>query len=224
MIGFTYFSWSVYFKSSIQSMKTLTEKHNSISYDKVSNVDICKKFGIMDDAWVDMVDDQLSLIDPEIIKAFCNSDFNIYVSNIDIAKDIESFSTYDTGVILGQINYKTKKIYINQTSEAVESAPIHEIGHWFDYYINYPSDSDEFEEIFEKEGEIFQNSFYDPIEDICDKQEMFAEGFELYYTDSKSLYQKCPSLYNYIDLTINNYISRFDHLNQWMKKFIKTDS
>lgn len=88
----------------------------------------------------------------------------------------------------------------------------------------YPSDSEEFEEIFEKEGETFQDVFYNPIEGICDEQEMFSECFELYYTDSIHLDQKCPSLYNYIDLTINNYIFRFDHLNQWIKKFIKTDS
>lgn len=217
MIGFTYFSWSVYFKSSIQSMKTLTEKHNQISYDKVSNIDICKKFGIMNDAWVDMVDDQLSLIDPEIIKSFCNSDFDIYVSNIDIAKDVRTVSGYEEGVILGQTDYQKRRIYINQTYEAVESAPIHEIGHWFDYYIDFPSCSEEFEEIFEKEGETFQDVFYNPIGEDCDAQEMFAEGFELYYTDTIQLYKKCPELYNYLDLTIKKFINQKERFHKWLE-------
>lgn len=214
MIGFTYFSWSVYFKSSIQSMKTLTEKHNQISYDKVSNIDICKKFGIMNDAWVDMVDDQLSLIDPEIIKSFCNSDFDIYVSNIDIAKDVRTVSGYEEGVILGQTDYQKRRIYINQTYEAVESAPIHEIGH---YYIDFPSCSEEFEEIFEKEGETFQDVFYNPIGEDCDAQEMFAEGFELYYTDTIQLYKKCPELYNYLDLTIKKFINQKERFHKWLE-------
>ena len=210
VIGFTYFSWSVYFKSSIQSMKTLTEKHNQISYDKVSNIDICKKFGIMNDAWVDMVDDQLSLIDPEIIKSFCNSDF-------DISKDVRTVSGYEEGVILGQTDYQKRRIYINQTYEAVESAPIHEIGHWFDYYIDFPSCSKEFEEIFEKEGETFQDVFYNPIGEDCDAQEMFAEGFELYYTDTIQLYKKCPELYNYLDLTIEKFIKQKERFHKWLE-------
>lgn len=81
----------------------------------------------------------------------------------------------------------------------------------------YPSDSEEFEEIFEKEGETFQDVFYNPIGEDCDAQEMFAEGFELYYTDTIQLYKKCPELYNYLDLTIEKFIKQKERFHKWLE-------
>lgn len=49
-VGWTYFTWSVYLKSSIQSLRTLTAHQKQISYEKKSDIDICKKLGVMNDA------------------------------------------------------------------------------------------------------------------------------------------------------------------------------
>lgn len=218
-VGWTYFTWSVYLKSSIQSLRTLTAHQKQISYEKKSDIDICKKLGVMNDAWPDMVNDELWVIDDQILNAFANSDFDIYVSNIDIAKDMNIGE--ENGMILGETNMQTKRIYINQTEEAVHSAPVHEIGHWFDYYRDYPSLSSEFEEIFEKEGETFRDVFYDPIADECDAQEMFAEGFYLYYTDSDHLFMECPDLYCYLDSMIRKYVNHRNFFNRELMEFYR---
>lgn len=95
-----------------------------------------------------------------------------------------------------------KKIYILKGFE--ERSIYHEIGHIFDEYCGYFSDSEEFRNIFEEEKDLalmklFSNDDYF-TNDIV---EYFAETFEDYFTEPVKLLTYAPKTYAFIEKTMS---------------------
>ena len=201
-VGYHFNEMIIFTKENVQYIKDISQNENSqFTYEKTSDVNICEKRGFMDDCWSDVVDDQLSIINSDILSKFEKSGYDMYVTSSDIATTYCNDSEFNT--VLGLTDYHTKKIYIQKKYKALHSAPIHEIGHWLDEYENYTSDSAEFKSIYENEGNFFKVNFYN-IDDFS-AAEMFAEGFNDYYLESEELEDNCPQLYEYIDQIVSDF-------------------
>ena len=175
-------------------------KHE-IVYEKKSDIDICETFGWLDDSWAEMADDQLSLINPNILEAFKESDWKMVVSK----KNLNEFCNEpeDGPKILGTTDFNSETIYLNPTQNSINEATIHEMGHWLDRRLLTISDSEKFQDVFEKEHQRFRYHFYDI--DGLNTHEMFAEAFFQYYIDGEKLKTLCPETYNFIDNVVSHF-------------------
>lgn len=173
---------------------------NTFNYKKESDLNICKKKGIMNDCWSNAVDDQISIIDKKIIDSFKSSNYKIYVTTSDIAT---TYSDSKKGSVLGITNFTTKKIYIQASEDGVFDSTIHEIGHWFDEKLGFTSSSKEFKNIYNEEKDVFKTQIYDT--EKFSEREMFAEGFFIYYKHRSKLERQCPKLYQFIKTSIDDF-------------------
>lgn len=120
---------------------------------------------------------------------------------------IYEVTTDDKHVPNGAAGVCSDNIYIKKGY--IDHAIYHEIGHFYDYYCIYPSDTKTFNRILESEKDSFlqnmcrNNNYY-----TNDAQEYFAESFEYYIKDPVKLKMYAPQTYAYIDKKITDPICR----------------
>ena len=96
----------------------------------------------------------------------------------------------------GVCSYNQKKIHINANEYSIYRAMAHEIGHALEYYIDKPSNTDEFNAIYEKEKDLLfseDEQYY-----TLTTKEYWAESFRLFVLDREKLHDLAPETYQFI--------------------------
>lgn len=153
----------------------------------------CQKDGNVSDEIVEIVNQQLSILPANLRNAFTEDGWSIYVTDININQ------TYYGGQyasVMATTNYEEQRILVESRQDAAYESPIHEIGHWFDYYVGFPSYTEEFASVYSAESGIFTRS-YDSF-CVTSAPELFAEGFWQYIIDPNRLKSISPGLYQFI--------------------------
>lgn len=153
----------------------------------------CKKDGKVDDTFADIINQQLSLLPENLQSAFVQDGWSVYVTDKDIAQ------TYYKGEfdhVMATTNYEELRILIESRQDAAYESPIHEVGHWMDYYLDFPSTTDEFAAIYDSDKSSFITAYHSQC--IDNELEFFAEGFWQYIVDPDRLLKETPGLYRFI--------------------------
>lgn len=153
----------------------------------------CRKDGYVDDSYVEIVNQQLSAIPAYIQDAFVRDNWAVYVTDIDIGQ------TYYPGqfdMVMASTNYEEKRILIEDRMDAVYESPIHEVGHWFDLYLGFVSNTDEFKAVYQAESAAFIRAYGSDC--VRDEMELFAEGFWHYVLNPAGLQAVSPQLYQFL--------------------------
>ncbi len=153
----------------------------------------CQKDGNVNDIFVDIVNQQLSLIPDNLHNAFTKDGWSIYVTDMNID---QTYYSGQYGRVMATTNFDEQRILIESRQDAAYESPIHEIGHWFDYYVGFPSYTDEFSAIYTSESNTFIRFYGSTCVDNA--LELFAEGFWQYIIDPGRLQSICPALHNFI--------------------------
>lgn len=155
---------------------------------------ICEKDGSATDYWMNRVNQELAYVPENVKSAFVNRGWHIYITDKNIAQ------TWFSGVynsVQGVTSYNTRSIYIEQREAAME-APVHEIGHFVDAALGYPSQSSEFAGIYNAEVGVFKAGISNPG-CVSDTRELFAEGF--YYL-CKNPSKVTPQLKSFLEARV----------------------
>lgn len=161
--------------------------------------------GTVEDVFLDEVEQQLSVLPSAFQQDMIEDDLVMYVTDKDID---EVFCDGQYGSVQGVTltpSYGPCSIYIEDREKAVENAPVHEVGHWYDFYAGFLSSSDTFATIYEQESDAFCQTFV--VDFYYDKGEFFAEGFWKYWTEPDRLKASCPALFAYLDSYLSGYTS-----------------
>ncbi len=153
----------------------------------------CQKDGSVDNSYVDIVNQQLAAIPPYIQDAFVRDQWAVYVTDMDIGQ------TYYPGqfdMVMASTNYEEKRILIEDRMDAVYESPIHEVGHWFDLYLGFVSNTSDFQAVYQAESAAFIRAFGSDC--VRDEMELFAEGFWYYLQNPTGLQAVSPQLYQFI--------------------------
>lgn len=190
--------WSDTYEEPINQEETIedTERTTWPSY----TVELCGRDGDVDEYCVALVNHELSKLDSRVINAFVNSGWKIEVTDIDIDQVYYNGRfTPIYGGVYASTSYKEKRIIVSNYAEATHST-IHEIGHWMDWYSNYASQTEEFQNIYKEETEMFKSAYN--IRNHYDDREMFADGYDRYFQDHERLASASPKLCAYLDKVI----------------------
>lgn len=153
----------------------------------------CQVDGNVDNNVVKIVNQQLALVPAYIQDAFVRNEWGVYVTDINIGQ------TYYNGKfarVMASTNYEEKRILIESRLDAAYESPIHEVGHWFDLYLGFVTDSPEFTAIYSSESAAFIRSYGSDC--VRDEMEFFSEGFWQYVIAPEQLKATSPQLYDFI--------------------------
>ena len=118
-------------------------------------------------------------VDSKVLQAMVNTNWQICLTGSDIAS---SYTNGEWGSkIRGITIYDLRTIYIEP--RAILDTPIHEIGHFILWYLDFPVDSDEFYDIYYDEVETFKSRIINPG-CVSSVDEFFCESFYYMYEDS----------------------------------------
>lgn len=106
--------------------------------------------------------------------------------------------------ICGLTIYGEKTIYIRDDEWSIHRCAIHELGHALDYEFDWASETDEFEQIFEKEKYNFSDcvSIGDGHE-ISDVNEYWASVYQNMILNYDDTYEDIPETVEYIERHLN---------------------
>lgn len=152
--------------------------------------DICEMDGYVAPYYVDIINEELSVLPEHILENFKRDGWHLYCTDKDID---DTWYGGQYGAVCGTTNYEEKAIYLEDREKAVHETPIHEFGHYFDSCFDFISLTPEFKAIYQAESESFCNTFI--IDFHYDCQEFFAEGFYKYLIQPDVLCRSCPQLY-----------------------------
>ena len=155
---------------------------------------VCQIDGNVDPYYQDLVNKQLAKLPNWVLDRFVDAGWNIYVTDKDID---DYFCDGIYGSCLGLTIYDSKVIYIEARENAINSATIHEIGHFIDCYNNFLSSTPAYLEIFSLEEASLRSAFNLNI--YWDNKEFFAESLYFYYTQNTVLKNAAPTIYTYIE-------------------------
>ena len=100
--------------------------------------------------------------------------------------------------VKGVTDFDNHEIYIEQRDAAIETAVVHEFGHYLDYINGDQSQTSEFADIFNAESNSFVTTF--DVDFYYDVSEFFADEVYRYYDGARNtLVQTCPQLTAYIE-------------------------
>lgn len=127
----------------------------------------------------------------------CGWDFDI------TGEDFGGYYGYSEN-ICGLTVYGEKTIYIRDDEWSIHRSAIHELGHALDYEFDWASETDEFEEIFEKEKYNFDDcvSIGDGHE-ISDVNEYWASVYQNMVLNYDDTYEDIPETVEYIESYLN---------------------
>ena len=75
----------------------------------------------------------------------------------------------------------------------MDTAVIHEMGHWYDWHLGMITETNEFMNIYYSAESTFTYTF--TVHSHYDSTELFAEAFWRFYTDNETLAANCLRLY-----------------------------
>ena len=170
---------------------------NAVSFDDIEILSICKGTGV-NQGIIKEVNKQLLIVPEDMRDLFINSGWSMVVTSEDLN---EKYYNGEFREVLGSTSYENSEISISDSLQAADDATLHEFGHWVDWYLNSPSDSEVFKEIYKKEQENFYSKFNLPMH--WNEKEFFAEAFDRFYTDRIRLEKIAPELYSYMAFALH---------------------
>ena len=107
-----------------------------------------------------------------------------------------------TQFVKGVTDFDNHEIYIEQRDAAIETAVVHEFGHYLNYINGDQSQASEFADIFNAESNSFVTTF--DVDFYYDVSEFFADEVYRYYDGERNtLVQTCPQLTAYIENVVS---------------------
>ena len=97
---------------------------------------------------------------------------------------------------------KNKKIVIRATENSLSKSLIHEIGHYIDYKLNFISNTDSFENLYNEHKNILINTNGDYSDAVFNNKEYFAEVFRVYIQDYANYNDTLKNEFSLIDKAI----------------------
>ena len=147
----------------------------------------------------DIFDEEISNVPNEQLQFIYDNGWTFNITD-------ENFGSYYgyTVSICGLTVYDEKTIYIRDNERAIHRSVIHELGHALDYEFNWASETDEFNEIFEREKYNFNDcvSIGDGHE-ISDVNEYWASVYQNMILNYDATYEDIPETVEYIESYLN---------------------
>ena len=147
----------------------------------------------------DIFDEEISNVPDEQLQFIYDNGWNFNITD-------ENFGSYYgyTVSICGLTVYGEKTIYIRDNERAIHRSAIHELGHALDYEFNWASETDEFNEIFEREKYNFNDcvSIGDGHE-ISNVNEYWASVYQNMILNYDATYEAVPETVEYIERYLN---------------------
>lgn len=144
---------------------------------------------------VDRANELLNAMPEKVLEVFCDNGWKFYVTDKNLA------NTFYAGIynsVKGVTDFDNHEIFIEQRDTAVDTAVVHEFGHYLDCINGYQSKTAEFADIFSSESNSFVQTFN--VDFHYDVGEFFADGVYRYYDgEQKTLTQTCPRLAAFIE-------------------------
>ena len=140
---------------------------------------------------------ELDTLPQKMINAFKNNNWTITISNENIsAKYFNGSYGNVKGVTLTAYN----KIIIQNRTTSIQTSIVHEMGHFLDWYFNFPSLSTEFKNIYNAEVNTFKSRIPNSS-CVSNEMEFFAHTFYYIIKDSS----KCtPMALEYVRNYLNS--------------------
>lgn len=144
---------------------------------------------------VDRANKLLNVMPERLLEGFVDRGWRFYVTDKNIAYDILGG---EFNSVKGVTDFDNHEIFIEQREAAVETAVVHEFGHYLDYINGNQSQTAEFSDIFSAESNAFVKTFN--VDFYYDIGEFFADGVYRYYDgERETLNNACPRLTAFID-------------------------
>ncbi len=200
MLGIAGYLVYIHQKEAMEAALTgakIPEKQVQITYADIDSQSVssiqCQRDGNADGNIVDIVNQQISSVPAVVQNAFVENGWAIYVTDMNIG---QTYYAGEYSQVMATTNYEEQRILIESRLDAAYESPIHEIGHWFDYYLGFPSSREEFAAIYNAESGSFIRTYGSTC--IRDVMEFFAEGFWQYTVNPGRLQSVSPELYRFI--------------------------
>lgn len=162
----------------------------------VRSIGICQKDGDVADIWTLRVDEKLSALPEEILDAFVEEGWKMYVTDKDLD---QNFYGGRFGAVQGTTSIDSYEIFIEDRENAVEGSPVHEMGHFVDWYLGdggFLTDTEEFQEIYKEEMDCFVDGL--DVKCYMDQKELFAEGIFAFFGQPEAFRSCAPKLYGFV--------------------------
>lgn len=144
---------------------------------------------------VDRANELLNAMPERLLEGFVDRGWRFYVTDKNIAYDILGG---EFNSVKGVTDFDNHEIFIEQRETAVETAVVHEFGHYLDYINGNQSQTAEFSDVFSAESNAFVKTFN--VDFYYDIGEFFADGVYRYYDgERETLNNACPRLTAFID-------------------------
>lgn len=141
------------------------------------------------------------LLPENIQNKFKDNNWNIVLTNENLE---DKFNIdYDIIAITIPNNDNSGTIYIENRQSAIRKAFLHEIGHFIDVSLNFISNTEEFNTVYNEEGNVYLKS--DKFKNNYNKQEFFAEAFSSLIIDEANTEITLPITYKYILNILKNF-------------------
>ena len=154
-------------------------------------------YGDVETKVVDRVDLTLKRVPFYILDAFEKKEWKIVLTNT--LPSVEGEITDISGATIAE----EKTVYLLGNEMAVDYGLVHELGHFVDAYMDFPSLSENFEAIYEAEKGNFSYDYQigDDYE-ISNSVEYFACAVDEYLINSTVLSENVPRTYEYIGIIL----------------------
>ncbi|MDY4692082.1 MAG: hypothetical protein SO401_00710 [Blautia sp.] len=161
-------------------------------------LNIVEAEGNVDQKFVDEANELINQVPEDVLQGFVDNGWKIYITDKNIA---QTYFAGEFNSVKGVTDWDTHIIRIEDRPEAVETATVHEFGHYLDAIKGYVSHTPEFKQIYSEEGKTFADTF--KVDFYYDNQEFFADGIYRYFSVEKDMLEEnCPKLYNAICETL----------------------
>ena len=144
------------------------------------------------------VERELCKLPSSVREALVKSGWHIYITGEDLAT---TYYNSSPGSIYGSTFYNKKIIVMQADYLAIQTATIHEVGHWLDRYSGNLSSSKEFAKVYDAERYTFMSYFKRSCV-LDNKKEYFAEAFNLYIESPRKMQLIMPITYAFFTRVI----------------------
>lgn len=148
----------------------------------------------VDVALIAYANQQLAYVPDYIKSMFSDDGWVVCLSPEDLGTRFQTRG-FEPNLLRGLTSYDDHVIYLDANAYSIESAAVHEMGHYFDLKLGFPSDGEAFAKALESDRDMF--SFYFSCRSETEASEMFAEMFSTFCKDREAMKQYCPSAYAY---------------------------
>ena len=190
--------------------KTVNKKENTKTANtKVANTTPAVSYvgkidteGNVDDKFKALLNEKMKLIPSNLLNSFYSKGYRIVLSSSHSVGN--HCMPPMSGSVAGVYNSNDKALYISARESAINSATIHEFGHFIDInLLGYVSSSDEFKQIYNEEKDKFQVESFDGWYKTS-STEYFAEVFSESILNPTRCKNSAPKSYAFVQNKINS--------------------